>query len=650
MKLSIKKLLLGASALALACAATINLGVSNVYDASAASQPVIDFAEGSVELFDNAYFVTNVETEEETVATAAKFPYVKENVYSGGWCKFLVNITEPLEVDNAYTLSMRFYVHMSTKSSSTPFVSVSSPEKEGDGFVIYRAISAQDEWTTVEISRSDYVLMADAEGKIKHFEVWIYPGDNATLYTDSYVLFDAVIIDDACAVTLDNDKAATGLDTTEVRMKVGDPLEAPDSQVYGKSVTWYSDAERTTPFNFEGATVQRGLTLYAKYSDLVATKGLITDGSKADVRHFQAPQIPVESSGQLGANHLSYVTDLDLDGDGVVEAKNAIKFSGNNQWNSFALEFATPVDVSEIMSVTFRMYVDYKNVPVGCIWVGEGSKDADGNLAPYQHGVIPWGELVQNKWHDYTISAEDSIVKLAGTDGKFDSFLWALGLDLQGGALPFPVGSCIYIDSITYNWKCNVTFDCDTEHSGVEDVEKVYASGKKIVTAPKETAKAGYDVEWYADEARTIPFDLKNERLSGDITLYAKYVTKQLTVTFEYFEDESGIEPVEVKVDYNGKVTAPNVQRDGYKITWFADEDFFDEFDFSQPITKDTTVYAKYTATGGNGGGQSSNSGANSNGLFNCKSSITSGFGMTLAALTGAAAAFIATKKNRKDD
>lgn len=671
MKLSIKKFLLGACATILACAATIGLGAANVHSAAADSQPVIDFAEGSVTLDPKASFVTDVVTNdgEETVDTAVKFPYKPESA-TGGWCKFPVSLVNPLDADSAYTMSMRFYVHMSTKYTNPPFVSVYSHQK-GE-YVIYHPISVQEEWLTVEISREDYLLMANASGKITDFVVEIYPGDGATLYTDSYVLVDKFIIDDSCAILLDNDKPTTGLDNTEVRMKVGEKLEAPDSQVYGKSVTWYSDAERTVPFNFENATAKRGITLYAKYSELQATKGVITDGTRADARHFDAPKIPVESSGQLGAKHISYVTDLDLDGDGVVEAKNAIKFSGNGQWNSFALEFATPVDVSEIMSVTFRMYVDYKNVSVGCIWAGEGSTDPDGNLAPYQHGIIPWSELVQNKWQNYTVSAETAIAKLAGADGKFDSFLWALGLDLEGGTKPFPAGSCIYIDSITYTWKCNVTFDCDTENSGVEDVAKVYASGKKIITAPKETAKEGFDVEWYTDKARTVPFDLKNDRVNEDITLYAKYVTKQLTVTFEYFEEESGIEPIEVKVDYEKTVTAPDVKRDGYRITWFADEDFIDEFDFSQPVTDDITVYAKYTATGGNGGGNSggnssengggqssgnesgtssgtdSNQGdANSSG---CRSSVASGFGMMLATVTGVTALFIVAKKNRKED
>ena len=662
MKLSIKKLLLGASAALIACtaAATINLNVSNTFEAAADSQPVIDFVDSQVTLSGNNGAGVDFVTDAQGAATAAKFTYSEDTVQTTGWCVYPVTLKEPLNVSDTYTMSIRFYVHLTTKTSTYPFVSIYSAQK-GE-FVMYHnvAVSEQEEWITYTISRSDYLLMANSSGQITGFDVWLYPGDGATLFSDSYVLIDEITIDDSCVITLDNDEATTGLGLTEVRTQVGAPLEAPDSQVYGKSVTWYSDAARTNPVDFTDKTVTRGLKFYGKYSDMTATKGVVAACTPADTRYFKAPTIPTESSGLLGKGNFSYVTDLDLDGDGVVEAKNAVKISLSGQWNSFALEFATPLDVTEAMSVTFRMYIDIGNIPTGAIWAGEGSKNDAGEVRPYQHGVIPWQDLVQNQWYEYTISSEDSIAQFAGEDGKFDSFLWALGIQFAIGQT-LPAGSCVYIDSITYTWACNVTFDCDTENSGIKNVTETYSSGKKIVTAPKETAKAGYDVEWYADEARTVPFNLKSEGLSGDITLYGKYVSKQLTVTFECFEDESGIEPIEVKVDYNGKVTAPNVQRDGYKITWFADEDFFDEFDFSQPITKDTTVYAKYTAIGGNGGnnggGQSGGSDSDSGSIvdvikdtLNCQSSITSGFGMMLAAITGAAATFIVTKKNRKDD
>lgn len=649
MKLSTKKWLLGASAALIACAAaaTINLNVSNTFDAAADSQPVIDFVDSQVTLGGNAAFVTDA----QDAATAAKFTYSKDAAQSSGWCVYPVTFQEPLNVDEAYTMSIRFYVHLTTKTSSLPFVSMYSHQK-GE-FVLYRgvAVSEQEEWITATISRSDYLLMADSSGQITGFDLHLYPGDNATLFSDSYVLVDEIIVDDSCVITLDNDKEETGLSETEVRVQVGAPLEAPASQVYGKSVTWYEDAARTIPVDFTDKTVTRGLKFYGKYSDLTATKGVVADCTPADTRYFNAPQIPVESSGLLSADRMSYVTDLDTDGDGVVDAKNAVKISLTGQWNSFALEFATPVDVSELMSVTFRMYVDIGNITTNGIWAGESSTDPDGNVVPYRHGVIPWQEFVQMQWYDYTITAEESIRKLAGEDGKFDSFLWALGISFENGQT-LPAGSCVYIDSITYTWKCNVTFDCDTENSGVENVTKVYGSGKKIVTAPKETAKAGYSIEWYADAERTIPFDIKTERISGDITLYAKYVVKKLVVTFEYFEDQSGIEPIEIEVSVNETITAPDTTREGYSITWFIDEDFIDEFDFSQPITEDITLYAKYTPTGNGGNNQSSgenSSNAEGGLLAGCGASIVSEAGIVLAALTGIAAAFVLVKGKKEN-
>lgn len=665
MKLSTKKWLLGAGAALIACtaAATINLNVSNTFEAAADSQPVIDFVDSQVTLSGNNGAAVNFVTDAQGAATAAKFTYSTDTVHTAGWCIYPVTFKEPLNVDDAYAMSIRFYVHLTTKTSTYPFVSIYSDQK-GE-FVMYQnvSVSAQEEWMTYTISRSDYLSMAHSNGQITGFDLWLYPGDSATLFSDSYVLVDEIVIDDSCVITLDNDKAETGLDPTEVRVKEGAPLEAPASQIYGKSVTWYEDAARTIPVDFTNKTVTRGLKFYGKYSNMTATKGVVADCTPADTRYFKAPSIPTESSGLLGANCMSYVTDLDTDGDGIVDAKNAVKISLTGQWNSFALEFATPLDVTEAMSVTFRMYVDIGNIPTGAIWAGEGSKNDAGEVRPYQHGVIPWQDLVQKQWYEYTISSEDSIAQFAGEDGKFDSFLWALGIQFTAGQT-LPAGSCVYIDSITYSWACNVTFDCDTENSGIRNVTETYASGKKISTAPKATEKAGYAIEWYTDEARTIPFDLKSERVESDITLYAKYVLKKLVVTFDYIEYDTGIPPIKVEVDANQTVTAPDETREGYTIVWFMDEDFIDEFDFDQPITKNITLYARYTPinNGGNNGGNNNSTGDNNSTddnnstgesagglLAGCGASIVSEAGIVLAALTGIAATFVLVKGKKEN-
>ena len=83
---------------------------------------------------------------------------------------------------------------------------------------------------------------------------------------------------------------------------------------------------------------------------------------------------------------------------------------------------------------------------------------------------------------------------------------------------------------------------------------------------------------------------------TGDVTLTAKWNINQYTVQFVSDHGSFKDQTIEYgKLIETGKLTIPEVE--GYTFGgWYADDNRTIEFDFTKPITGNTTVYAKWTA------------------------------------------------------
>ena len=80
---------------------------------------------------------------------------------------------------------------------------------------------------------------------------------------------------------------------------------------------------------------------------------------------------------------------------------------------------------------------------------------------------------------------------------------------------------------------------------------------------------------------------------TGDVTLTAKWTANDYYVSFV---TEHGDPPTSQNVKYNGTANDPGkLSEDGYTfIGWYTDDTYDTEFDFTQPITGNTPVYAKW--------------------------------------------------------
>ena len=152
--------------------------------------------------------------------------------------------------------------------------------------------------------------------------------------------------------------------------------------------------------------------------------------------------------------------------------------------------------------------------------------------------------------------------------------------------------STVILPSTISNWpvtkigedalKDNTTITSVTIPASVTEIGKL--------TAP---TVEGYTFDgWYADAAHTTEFDFSTP-ITGDTTIYAKWTANDYYVSFF---TEHGDPPTSQNVKYNGTATDPGkLSEEGYTFDgWYTDDNYSTKFDFTKPITSNTTVYAKW--------------------------------------------------------
>ena len=139
--------------------------------------------------------------------------------------------------------------------------------------------------------------------------------------------------------------------------------------------------------------------------------------------------------------------------------------------------------------------------------------------------------------------------------------------------------------------KLEATFNPD---NGDPTVTKFIDNDKnsKFAELVPEPTKENYTFAgWYNGDKK---FDFTTVP-TGDVTLTAKWTAKDYEVRFI---TEHGNAPASQNVPYNETADDPGeLSAEGYTFDgWYTDETYTKEFDFTKPITSNTTVYAKWTA------------------------------------------------------
>ena len=140
--------------------------------------------------------------------------------------------------------------------------------------------------------------------------------------------------------------------------------------------------------------------------------------------------------------------------------------------------------------------------------------------------------------------------------------------------------------------KYTVTYK-DGGHGVMPANEKVEAGG--YATRPADPTEDGWKFKsWHRNnDYMDDPFDFANTQITGNTTLYAKWVETH-TVTFD--SNGHGTAPAAQTVEQGEKATKPaDLTAEGYAFRgWYTTAACTTEFNFDTPIVADTTVYAKW--------------------------------------------------------
>lgn len=119
----------------------------------------------------------------------------------------------------------------------------------------------------------------------------------------------------------------------------------------------------------------------------------------------------------------------------------------------------------------------------------------------------------------------------------------------------------------------------------------------KYATRPTDPTEKGWIFKgWYEnDDYFGDAFDFEKTQITHDITLTARWV-QAFTVKFDANGHGHSTVPADQTVEINGKAAKPTDPTDGaYSFQgWYTTAECSTTFDFSTPITGDTTVYAKW--------------------------------------------------------
>lgn len=186
-------------------------------------------------------------------------------------------------------------------------------------------------------------------------------------------------------------------------------------------------------------------------------------------------------------------------------------------------------------------------------------------------------------------------IKYNGTDWNDISVNWRDNSRLQ---------NAVQNNGIKY--RRTIKFHTNTTTTTIPD-QTVYDS--EYVTEPTEAlTKDGYLFDgWYTDEACTNKFEFENGKsktaVSGNLDLYAKWISNKRTVVFNTNGHGSAISPASVA--HGTKVSAPASPSEyGYNFEgWYTDAKCTagNQFKFdadgrsTETITKDITLFAKWT-------------------------------------------------------
>ena len=320
---------------------------------------------------------------------------------------------------------------------------------------------------------------------------------------------------------------------------------------------WYTDATFKNYYDFN-TPVTSNLTLYAKWEEIILQSYVVTFETYGGTTLLGTPIKPQEvKAGDL----------MDRPADPV---KPGHDFVGWYTDETFTTKFDFKAPVNSNLTVyakydihTFEIRFESNGGPIISSQIIEYDKTVTEPEAPEKEGYtfIGW-------YSDYSLS------------------------------VPYDFTTPVKEEFVLYaKWEIIVpneyTVAFVNEGSTTIPAQKIKEGNK--VTKPSTPRRTGYTFGgWYTDEQYQNVYDF-NTPVYTSFTLYAKWNINIYDVVFE----STGGTPVDTQyIPYNTTATEPEApHKDGYVFSgWYTNKACTLLYDFSTPVIKDITLYAKWTA------------------------------------------------------
>lgn len=130
------------------------------------------------------------------------------------------------------------------------------------------------------------------------------------------------------------------------------------------------------------------------------------------------------------------------------------------------------------------------------------------------------------------------------------------------------------------------------ETNGGNQIEPLVANHGSDITEPTIPSKNGYTFDnWYSDPECTVPF-VFSKMPNEDLTLYAKWLPNQYTITFN---SNGGNEVTSITEDVDSNITLPTpTNGDMIFGGWFTNIELTNQFVLSTMPAENITLYAKW--------------------------------------------------------
>ncbi len=307
-----------------------------------------------------------------------------------------------------------------------------------------------------------------------------------------------------------------------------------------------------------------------------------------------------------------------------ISIPNSVTFIGFSAFNSCtSLKSITlPSSLSTIQSYTFYNCENLKTIriPVSVTSIGNYAFDVCPSLmtVTYPGSKTQWDDNITKGSNNDVLENNLICAMLEATFTADGTTLAPAQTIDRGGKFTKPAAPSKENHTFAGWYNGDEKFDFDADTTNAPNVLELVAKWEKSKYTVKfvsdhgsfadqtiehgETIKTdkltiptveGYTFDdWYTDDKHTVKFNFSTP-ITGDTKVYAKWTAKDYEVSFV---TEHGKTPTSQNVKYNGTATNPGeLTEDGYTfIGWYTDETYKTKFDFTKPITSNTTVYAKW--------------------------------------------------------